>query len=445
MSWKNKVIWSEGLFLQPQHFQQQDRYSESYVEGRSGSLRSYAWGFTELTIDKDLLSVGKLAISSARGVFPDGTPFNIPDDDNPPPPLDIEESHRDSVIYIGLSTRRAGATEIANGEGDDEGLMRYEVREHEAKDVSAVTQQTVPMRVATLRTRFLTEKDERSDYTCMGVAHAIEVKVDKQVLLEDSYVPPLLSVQANRQLAGFLSELQGLLHHRGEALAGRVSDSGKGGAAEIADFLLLQLTNEWEPFIAHYAAGHLLHPEELFRQLLRINGNLATFTSSTKRPGDPPAYRHDDLRASFAPLMASLRESLSMVIEQSAIPIPLKERSFGIRVGKIADQSLIKDASFVLAASANIPVEELQRMLPAQMKIGSVENIRELVTVQMPGIGLRPLPVAPRQIPFHAGNVYFELDKSSEYWGSLENSGGFAMHVGGEVPGLNLEFWAIRR
>jgi type VI secretion system protein ImpJ len=445
MSWKNKVIWSEGLFLQPQHFQQQDRYSESYVEGRSGSLRSYAWGFTELTIDKDLLSVGKLAISSARGVFPDGTPFNIPDDDNPPPPLDIEESHRDSVIYIGLSTRRAGATEIANGEGDDEGLMRYEVREHEAKDVSAVTQQTVPMRVATLRTRFLAEKDERSDYTCMGVAHAIEVKVDKQVLLEDSYVPPLLSVQANRQLAGFLSELQGLLHHRGEALAGRVSDSGKGGAAEIADFLLLQLTNEWEPFIAHYAAGHLLHPEELFRQLLRINGNLATFTSSTKRPGDPPAYRHDDLRTSFAPLMASLRESLSMVIEQSAIPIPLKERSFGIRVGKIADQSLIKDASFVLAASANIPVEELQRMLPAQMKIGSVENIRELVTVQMPGIGLRPLPVAPRQIPFHAGNVYFELDKSSEYWGSLENSGGFAMHVGGEVPGLNLEFWAIRR
>ena len=270
-------------------------------------------------------------------MFPDGTPFNIPDDDNPPPPLDIEESHRDSVIYIGLSTRRAGATEIANGEGDDEGLMRYEVREHEAKDVSAVTQQTVPMRVATLRTRFLTEKDERSDYTCMGVAHAIEVKVDKQVLLEDSYVPPLLSVQANRQLAGFLSELQGLLHHRGEALAGRVSDSGKGGAAEIADFLLLQLTNEWEPFIAHYAAGHLLHPEELFRQLLRINGNLATFTSNTKRPGDPPAYRHDDLRASFTPLMASMRESLSMVIEQSAIPIPLKERSFGIRVGKIAD------------------------------------------------------------------------------------------------------------
>jgi type VI secretion system protein ImpJ len=79
------------------------------------------------------------------------------------------------------------------------------------------------------------------------------------------------------------------------------------------------------------------------------------------------------------------------------------------------------------------------------MKIGSVENIRELVTVQLPGIGLRPLPVAPRQIPFHAGNIYFELDKSSEYWGALENSGGFAMHVGGDIPGLNFEFWAIRR
>ena len=33
MSWKNKVVWSEGLFLRPQHFQQHDRYIEAFVEG----------------------------------------------------------------------------------------------------------------------------------------------------------------------------------------------------------------------------------------------------------------------------------------------------------------------------------------------------------------------------------------------------------------------------
>jgi type VI secretion system protein ImpJ len=279
----------------------------------------------------------------------------------------------------------------------------------------------------------------------MGIAHVVEVRSDKQVLLEEAFIPPLLNVHASPRLAGFLSELQGLLHHRGQALAGRVSESGKGGSAEIADFLLLQLTNEWEPVATHYAAGHLIHPEELYRQLLRINGNLATFSAADKRPGEAAKYRHDNLQSSFLPLMASIRTALSTVIEQSAIPIPLVERRFGIRVGSIADQSLLKDASFVLAVSADMPPEELQRMLPAMMKIGSVENIRELVNVQLPGIAIRPLPVAPRQIPFHAGNLYFELDRSSEYWSALDKSGGFAMHIGGEFPGLNLEFWAIRR
>ena len=86
MSWRNRVIWSEGLFLRPQHFQQNVRYLEQYVEGRSGGLRPSAWGCDSLTVDQDMLRIGKVAISSAKGVFPDGTPFNIPDDDPPPTP-----------------------------------------------------------------------------------------------------------------------------------------------------------------------------------------------------------------------------------------------------------------------------------------------------------------------------------------------------------------------
>ena len=29
MSWDSKVLWTEGLFLQPHHFQQADRYAET--------------------------------------------------------------------------------------------------------------------------------------------------------------------------------------------------------------------------------------------------------------------------------------------------------------------------------------------------------------------------------------------------------------------------------
>jgi type VI secretion system protein ImpJ len=142
--------------------------------------------------------------------------------------------------------------------------------------------------------------------------------------------------------------------------------------------------------------------------------------------------------------MAELRQSLSAVLEQTAIPIPLQERKYGIRVAPITDRSLLANASFVLAVKAEMPAETLRRNFPNQVKIGPVEQIRELVNVALPGITVRPLPVAPRQIPYHAGVTYFELDRSSTYWKQLSNSGGFAIHVAGDFPRLEMEFWAIR-
>ena len=91
-----------------------------------------------------------------------------------------------------------------------------------------------------------------------------------------------------------------------------------------------------------------------------------------------------------------------------------------------------------------MPTEDLRQSLPLQIKIGTVEKIRDLVNLQLPGISLRALPVAPRQIPYHAGLVYFELDRSGDAWKELAASGGFALHLSGEFPGIKLELWAIR-
>jgi type VI secretion system protein ImpJ len=98
----------------------------------------------------------------------------------------------------------------------------------------------------------------------------------------------------------------------------------------------------------------------------------------------------------------------------------------------------------VLAVNADLPAESIRGQFPAQSKVGPVERIRDLVNLQLPGIQLAALPVAPRQIPYHAGFVYFQLDRNSELWEQLQASGGVAFHIGGEFPGLQMEFWAIK-
>jgi type VI secretion system protein ImpJ len=443
MSVNNKVAWYEGLFLRPQHFQQQDRYLERYIETRCAGMRPFAWGFTEVEIEHDLLAVGKLALRRAVGVFPDGTPFRMPDDEPLPAPLELSGTVRDTRALLGIPLRKPGMLDTVRG-ADAGQLARYHVREIEVRDGASAAAGTAVLEVSAVQARLLLDGQPVEDYACIPLAQIQERRADNKLVLDGRFMPTVLDVRACQPLATFVTELLGLLHQRGEALAGRVAATGRGSSAEIADFLLLQAVNRIEPVVAHLSQGGVLHPEDFYRLCVSAAGELATFTSASKRPPAFTGYRHDRLRESFEPVMAALRAALSAVLEQSAIPIPIEAKKYGIHVAVAPDRSLFGSAAFVLAARADVPSEELRRKFSQQVKIGPAEKIRDLVNLQLPGIGLYPVPVAPRQIPYHAGYVYFELDQSSELWSALKASGGIAMHVAGEFPGLALELWAIR-
>lgn len=110
----------------------------------------------------------------------------------------------------------------------------------------------------------------------------------------------------------------------------------------------------------------------------------------------------------------------------------------------IHDTELLQSATFVLAVAANVPVDQIQRQFIQQSKISSPEKIRNMVSVQIPGIPLRALMVAPRQLPYHSGFSYFELDKSGQAWTEMAAAGAVALHVSGSFPDLNMQLWAIR-
>src|SRR5258707_1161316 len=256
MTWSNRVVWLEGMFLRAQHFQQQDRWLEALVRDRTASLRPHGWGLTEAAINPNLLAAGELA---------------------------------------------------------------------------------------------------------------------------------------------------GMLNQRGEALAARLTAPGSRGVADVSDFLLLQSVNRAQKLLAHWAGDGSVHPVDLYAALVQMAGDFATFTEASRRPSDYPPYRHADLQRSFAPVVADLRRSLSAVIEQTAIQIPLQKRAYGVQVGPIVDRGILRSSSFVLAVQADVPTETLLQLFPSQVKIGAVQHRRELLNVALPGITVRPLPVPPRQLPFYPG------------------------------------------
>lgn len=443
MPWRNKVIWTQGLFLRPHHLQQHDRYFEHLLDSRCASLVAHGWGITSIEIDMDQLSLGKFTITTCKGIFPDGTPFSFPEDAPPPSPITIPEELYNEKIYLALPLKRRGQIETDSNKAK-ESLARFNPQEMDVDDNVAGHESTAALQVGQLRLRLMLDNEDRNNFSCLEVARIQESRPDKGVILDSSFIPTCLDCSASSKLKGLITELQGLLKHRSEALGERVSGAGRGGVAEIADFLMLQLVNRFLPLVTHLSILPGLHPEAFYRTALQIAGELATFTADDKRAPDFPPYIHNDHENSFAPLMKELRRSLSMVLEQKAIAIPLEERKYGVRVAMLADKNLLRESQFILSIKADMPQEMLQGTFPSQVKIGPVEHIRQMVNSGLPGIGLRLLPVAPRQIPYHAGFTYFELDRTSRYWDGLEQSGAFAIHVSGEFPGLELEFWSIK-
>lgn len=437
----SKVIWSEGMFLLPQHFQQHNRYLENLINRRCVGLQPYSWGFYTLKIDSDILKIGKLALKECKGIFPDGTPFNLPEDDDLPLPLDVSEDIRNEIVFLSLPLRRPEAVEIDSTQ-NPEGLARFRMGELEVRDNTNGTE-TKALQIGKLKTRLLRQREERSGYTGLGAARIIEVRADKNIVIDDQFIPTNLNCFAMPKLRGFLRELHGMLHTRGEAIAGRVATPGYGGVSEFADFLLLQLVNRYQSLFEHLSNIVGLHPEDFYRLGIQLAGELATFYQTDKRPVGFSPYNHEDLHATFGPLMEELRQLLAKTDKPRAIQLPLAQ-NFGIYAAKKPDQDLLKNAVFVLAAKAEVQTETLRRDFPQQLKIAPVEEIHQYVNDLKPGISIQPLPVVPRQIPFHAGFVYFELEKHGQTWKKMATSGGFGIHIGGNFPGLKLEFWAIK-
>lgn len=443
MSVSNKVIWSEGMFLNPQHFQQQERYFERIVQVRCAALNPFAWGFESLHVDPQLLKLNKISISAAAGVFPDGTAFQFPEHDQPPELIEPPAPASDFVVYLGLPVATEGACESAVDLLDRP--VRFRVKEVSVKDNSSTEGEPAQVAVGQLKCRLLTDKDDRSGYTCLEIGRFVEAQPGRGLVLDPRFIPPVVDAQASVAIERYLTELADLLHQRGEAITARLADVRRGGAAELSDYLLLQVINRYQPLIIHLSKTRGQTPIEVYRVLLQITGEIATFATEERRPPNAlPRYTHNTLGSGFDALMKLLRQYLSSVYEQKTVALTIETKKYGVSIAHLQDPTLCSSARFVLAVGADLPEEVIRRRCPSHIKLGSVEQIRQLVNAALPGIALSSLAVTPRELPHRNGYCYFELDRRHPMWAQVEKSARLAMHVSGDLPNLVMELWAIR-
>lgn len=445
MSRFSKVVWSDGLFLQPQHFQQQDRHLTHEIQVRQTRLSTHAYGFKKLVLDPDLLQQGQIGILEAEGFFEDGTYFHIPDGCPAPASLSLPTEKGSERVHLVVACHHWKDCELEREPSQSGKVARFKLEPLECSNVHEQEVQLEEVEIARLSLELRTESQGLNGYMHLALAEVLDHIEGKGLTVETRFIPPSLEALTSNYLMQLLRRTKGLLDQKIALIQSR--RLGKTAqTAELADFLLLQTAYRYRYVMQYFETHAYTHPETIYIELLKLLGDASLFHPSIKNLEFTPQYRHRQLRDTFESVMAALDLILMGVSEQRAFLIELQERQFGVRLGQVRNLQLFADCYFVLAVKSNDPVESILREFPSTVKIGPPEHIRDLVNLNLPAVALRHLPHPPREMPFYSESVYFRLEtQANPLWQQVADKGNLALHYAGPLNSLYMELWAIRK
>ena len=439
MSWYSKVVWKEGLFLQPHHLQQADRYVEHLVLQRTRHATPYPWGFARLDIDRDLAEQNLFGLRQAAGLFPDGLPFDLPANGPLPRPVAVPEGSEGQTVWLTVPMAEPNSREIG---ADDESARatRYALDRERIADSAAAMRLEHDIEVAHPRIALELRKTPKPGFQCLPVARVVEVR-DKTIHLDETFAPPVLITGAHPVVAGWIERVVGWVETKLASLARYASDPSSGGGLNATDYFMLITLNREVALLRHLRGSRYVHPEALYQEFLRLAGELWTFDQTRLCPEYPP-YDHDALEPSFEPVLRDIQRLLSRDVSR-AIRLALRQPVPNSYIAMVEDRNLFRNAAFVIEVAAEKPLAQIQQQFPALCKVGPNTRMSQIVDNNLPGLDLVHMPTPPRQIRAVTSHVYFNIDKRSPLWREFSTAPAIGLHFAGDWPDLELEIWAI--
>jgi type VI secretion system protein ImpJ len=387
----------------------------------------------------DLAQRNKFALREARGIFQDGTPFDMPGSSPLPPPIDVPEGSDKQTVWLTVPVATANVREIDMAESPrgSRFIRDLETILDSASDL--VVEQEIE--VAHLRTGFDVRKTPKQGFHNLKVAKILEVR-DKNVIFDPTFAPPVLITQAHPVVAGWVDRIIGWVDTKLEGLSRYAADPSSGGGLQAFDYFMLQMLNREVNVLKHMRNSKFVHPEQLYQEVLRLSGELWTF-SPNRLAREYPEYDHDNLTEVFEPILGDIQRLLSLDLGR-ATHLDLIQRGPNAYVAAVQDRTLFRNATFVLEVAAAMPLTLIQQQFPALCKIGPNTKMNEIVQTHLPGIELVHMPTPPRQIRAVSDHVYFYLNKASNLWPEFSTASSMGLHFAGDWPEMQLDLWAIQ-
>lgn len=430
-----RVVWTEGMFMTPHHFQQLDLYHEALVDTRLRGLASQPWGVVSIEFDLEALRAGQMQLMRFFGMLPDGLPLSFERGQPEAPAARLVEGYFQPArpvldVFLGVPKERSNVESYGSNERQGSN-PRFTPAKRPVSDLHSATS-ILPMEFARPNAALLFGTEPRDDFEAMKIAELTRDATGALALV-DNYVPPCLRVDASPFVMTELRKLLRIMVSKQRELATRRKHRDESSlefaASDVTMFLELSALNNLIPFLQHaQEAGDLL-PRDVYLMLSQCAGQLCSFTTSVD-PATLPSFQFTNLRTTFQELFELLDKELRSVAREQCIQVPMQAGQDRVYRGSLEDERLARCGQFLLKLICpDMPRKAAAEQLPKLAKAASGSEIQGLVQAAAPGVPIQVTYQPPPEVPIQSDAVYFELSTQDGYWKSVMRERSLAVYL----------------
>ncbi|MBS0358662.1 MAG: type VI secretion system baseplate subunit TssK [Proteobacteria bacterium] len=437
-----KIVWTEGLILSPQHFQQWDLMHEMKQQQQFTCLHPLRWGIVELIIDEAALLNGKFRIVRCYAIYPCSSFLKFDAENGSELSIDLSDEKQSPIeIFVCIPDNRKVSG--ISGYPDLNEWGRWQAEYREVGDEYQCDQKREVL-FGRQKSFLLTNSQSRDHVLSLKIG---EVRCNSQGQYQyiKEYIPPSLRIASSSVLVEFLQEFleriqttiqmfHGFQSHRANRLKPEYDD--------VVKMILLKiLLTRWQT-LNHLSQCLESTPMDLYRELLLLCTELNSITQKNDLM-KASCYRHDQLRQIFQALKVDLQHQLQAIVPKNNIVLQLKKMSDTLYcVKNIPPEYLNQRVCFlaVKVASDNfLWVEHFLR----QTKVSAYSVIDTLISSALPGVSLQHCIHPPRPLPIKMGYEYFYLQPQGDFWRQIKVEGHLAVFVAKEFSTAEFELITV--